>query len=451
MDYKEIELELGMTYADMQQYLLHKYGGATCDYFVTPECKSKGKSISRTSEGLYCHHMDEDKGGNLGNPSQAKMQPFAWQKIDRLVYCNILEHLILHMKIAVLRQHSKLKVPHDVISFFTTGGIFMICMDINDMFMSNGTNVVWKRRCFNEVKENFEDYITLINAFLLYIDKNYIGSKTEKPFFAPGSIIHFPNVEYEIIRISKENDLLLLGLPSGERKVVKLTEVYDRFAPFLQLTYADQVDYVIRGMSSGFEGIHTAIYRDIVAYDKKEVIINWQEKFGIDFRGYGFPQYAYINLDKSFGSENADEYISKALPMYCSNRIDLSGKTPRFWKGTPIPTSAKDLFYIIRIKTSFKIKAGMEPFVRYRETDALRSQAAFAKDNNHGFAKNWTVLKTSDIYDPVKNKYYSVYEDTQGNVAEARVILSLGRDDFLLFKKTYTVWYMEILDGCYFY
>ena len=93
----------------------------------------------------------------------------------------------------------------------------------------------------------------------------------------------------------------------------------------------------------------------------------------------------------------------------------------------------------------------MEPFVRYRETDALRSQAAFAKDNNHGFAKNWTVLKTSDIYDPVKNKYYSVYEDTQGNVAEARVILSLGRDDFLLFKKTYTVWYMEILDGCYFY
>ena len=182
MNRKEFKDELKMTYGELQSYLIQKYGGAKCDYFVNPECKSKNKKVSRTSEGLYCHHMDEDKGGNLGNPPQAKMQPFEWQKKERLVYCNILEHLILHMKIAVLRQKNMLETPQEIADFFTTGGIFMICDEINDMFMNDGTKVAWKKRCFEEIKENYEDYILLIKSFMNYIETDYKGNKMEPAF-----------------------------------------------------------------------------------------------------------------------------------------------------------------------------------------------------------------------------------------------------------------------------
>ena len=134
MERDEIYKELQMPYDELQQYLRNKYGGALYDYFVTPECKTKNKKVGRGMEGLYCHHMDEDKGGNLGNPLQARLQPFEWQKKERLVYCNVIEHLILHMKIAVLRQKDFLREPNDVIDFFTTGGVEVICRDINDMF-----------------------------------------------------------------------------------------------------------------------------------------------------------------------------------------------------------------------------------------------------------------------------------------------------------------------------
>ncbi len=177
MNKTEIYKELQMNYVELQTYLVKKYGGSIYDYFTTPECKYKNRKISRTSEGLYCHHMDEDKGGNLGDPFRARMQPFEWQKKERLVYCNILEHLILHIKIAILRQKEFLSEPKNVTKFFTTGGIFMICLDINDMFLKNGTTIPWKKRCFEEIKENYSEYINLIRALLKYIDENYCGKK----------------------------------------------------------------------------------------------------------------------------------------------------------------------------------------------------------------------------------------------------------------------------------
>lgn len=80
MDHKEFTDELKMTYEELQYYLIQKYGAAKYDYFADTECTRKPIKVSRTREGLYCHHMDEDKGGNLGNPLQAKIQPFERQK-----------------------------------------------------------------------------------------------------------------------------------------------------------------------------------------------------------------------------------------------------------------------------------------------------------------------------------------------------------------------------------
>src|SRR5690625_6454906 len=88
---------MSKTYDKTIDLLLQKYGPAQDDYFreksyqkfMNGEIKSisKGK-ISRTNEGLYCHHIDEIKELNIANPLFIKRKniPFEYQKKDRLVY-----------------------------------------------------------------------------------------------------------------------------------------------------------------------------------------------------------------------------------------------------------------------------------------------------------------------------------------------------------------------------
>lgn len=103
---------LSKNYNECCEYLLNKYGIAEDDYFSKPsykrfkngEIKAPGKKkISRTDEGLYIHHMDEDKQILIAEPNAIlKFDiPFAYQEKDRLVYCNLIEHGILHILIAI--------------------------------------------------------------------------------------------------------------------------------------------------------------------------------------------------------------------------------------------------------------------------------------------------------------------------------------------------------------
>lgn len=446
MEREEITKELSLCYEDLVQYLLTKYGGAQCDYFPTPECKSRSNKIGRTKEGLYCHHIDEDKGGNLSSPPSARLQPFDWQRRERLVYCNILEHLILHFKIAVLRQKTRLKNPTDIYRFFTTGGIFMICQDLNEMFAKSGEVIRWARRCFEEVSENYYDYILLIKTILRYIETEYSANKTDPPFLVPGSIWHFSDCDAEITAVSKRKDKCILKLPSGEKFELFTWES-------TQLTYADEHDRVTRGMASDHCGLNNQIYTDIVNCKDEDVFDNWSKLLKTDFRGFGFPQYNDMVIDESYGSKNADEYISKALPMHCQTQVNLNGVMPHFWKGPDIPNCVEDSFYIVRIKTVFSLKKGMTPFVRYRENDIFRrdkNNIYNIGDNYNLLDNGWVVLSTSDIYDNATKRYYSEYIDLDGNVVPATVTLSLGKNDYSLFLKRYKIKYVEILDGCYF-
>jgi len=444
MDRHEIYREIQMTYEELLSYLLQKYGGAVCDYFATPECKSKNKKVTRTAEGLYCHHMDEDKGGNLSNSAQAQMQPFEWQKKERLVYCNIIEHLILHMKIAVLRQKDFLRKPFDVNNFFSTGGIFMVCHAINDMFMNNGTSVPWQKRCFKEVENNYEEYIFLVRALLMYIDSNYYGEKNNIPFLQPGSIVHFSDCDCEIVDISKKKNAIRLKLPNGELKAC------DVWIAILQLEYLDYLDIQTRTMASGFKEFYEKIYNDVVNCRNENEILAYANALKIDYNGYGYVQYANIELTEDFGAKNADEYISKGLPMHSDKEISLEGKEPRFWKGSIIPEEVAEAFYIIRIEAMFDVKKGNEPFVIYREFDSLRGGFSSQFDDNNNFiTKNRKILSTSDIYDRETKKFYSQYV-REGKVLDATVVLTLGREDYILFQELYDIRYLKILDGCYF-
>ena len=99
------------TYQEAVNVFLNKYGGAVDDYFSEKsyarfkagEIKAPTKrKISRTSEGLYCHHIDEDKMIMMASPEFIRYMdiPFDYQRKNRLVYCNLIEHGILHLLIA---------------------------------------------------------------------------------------------------------------------------------------------------------------------------------------------------------------------------------------------------------------------------------------------------------------------------------------------------------------
>ncbi|GEK33080.1 hypothetical protein [Kurthia sibirica] len=110
-NYKEYENLLLKKYDEVIEFLLRKYGSVKDDYFreksyqrfMNGEIKNitKGK-YSRTEDGLYCHHIEEIKELNIGNSEFIKENkiPYEYQKRDNLVYCDLIEHTILHVLIA---------------------------------------------------------------------------------------------------------------------------------------------------------------------------------------------------------------------------------------------------------------------------------------------------------------------------------------------------------------
>ena len=153
------DLEMKMTYAELVHHLLQKYGPAREDYFLNEGCYSKNKRIMRTKEGLICHHIDEDKAIMLCNDEYAKNNPFSYQKADRLVYCNILEHFLLHIKIAEEPRNYK---ANDNELPGIGGAANIICRQINDYYNGYEFSREWQVTQMSVLEGRFEDYIKLL-------------------------------------------------------------------------------------------------------------------------------------------------------------------------------------------------------------------------------------------------------------------------------------------------
>lgn len=142
-------------YDELVQFLLKKYGPAKYDYFMNELCSSKNKKVTRTSEGLYCHHIDEDKEIMLSNDTLARRCPFAYQKADRLVYCNILEHFLLHI---LIYEKTKNSDPGLGIG----GAVAFICHQLNDLYGGYEYKKEWMIRCMSLVKDDYDSYIVML-------------------------------------------------------------------------------------------------------------------------------------------------------------------------------------------------------------------------------------------------------------------------------------------------
>ena len=161
-----MEKELEMSYKEYANYLLDKYGKVPGDYFCNENCKSKNRKIARTKDGLNIHHIDENKIILLAEPKMAQTFPYEHQKADHLVYANLLEHLLLHVKIA---EEDNGKNYGQV----GIGGIEMISEQINDYFGRLPEEPSgWRLDMFNAIRNNYKEYIELLSYITTSKNKN---------------------------------------------------------------------------------------------------------------------------------------------------------------------------------------------------------------------------------------------------------------------------------------
>lgn len=170
MDDKEIDKELGLSYDELCQYLTNKYGAAKYDFFVSDACRSKNRKVTRTDEGLFCHHIDEDKAIMLSNPRWAINNPFEYQKAERLVYCNALEHLILHIKIAAEpKKDGANKYELQGVG----GAINFLIPELNHCYSGYEYKRQYEKNIYGLVAGNFDGYIRILKYFIdnCFVDK----------------------------------------------------------------------------------------------------------------------------------------------------------------------------------------------------------------------------------------------------------------------------------------
>ncbi len=239
MDKKEIEKQLNMTYIELTQYLQNKYGKSEYDYFRNESCSSVNPQVSRTSEGLFCHHIDEDKAIELSSIKHARNNPYAYQKADRLVYCNILEHLIMHIKISLEPRHKEANENQNP----GFGGVKLIASHISDYF--NGYE--FKRKylivALDLIKENFDEYIKILKSFIYEYFKHLIkeskmNDKIQRKLLHYSFGIFIPRInkvyqalikpdEKDMIPIEELNELEKLAEEGDLDAQIELADLYN--------------------------------------------------------------------------------------------------------------------------------------------------------------------------------------------------------------------------------
>ncbi|MFB4471841.1 hypothetical protein ACDI16_02585 [Oceanobacillus caeni] len=175
-EYKNL---LSKTYDEAIGYLLQKYGSVRDDFFREKSYQrfmnGEIKSINpvknlRTVEGLYRHHIDEIKMLKISDKMFVKKYkiPFEYQKKDRLVYCDLIEHTILH---ALITKETSFKFGFPGLSSN------LLPMMFDWYILEIVPKLTWQKNCYNK------SYLTPNNAFeilkelYLLIDKIPVDDK----------------------------------------------------------------------------------------------------------------------------------------------------------------------------------------------------------------------------------------------------------------------------------
>lgn len=162
-----------MSYQELVQFLLKKYGPVKYDYFVNERCISKNSKISRTNEGLFCHHIDEDKAIMLSTDKYAAQNPFRYQKADRLVYCNLLEHFLLHI---LITEEPRAKNANENEVQGIGGAVNFISKQLNEVYGDYPFTQSWRIKVADAVRNDYGSYIVMLKRLWEIIKNDPIYS-----------------------------------------------------------------------------------------------------------------------------------------------------------------------------------------------------------------------------------------------------------------------------------
>lgn len=161
MDMEEYGRVKGMGYLEYCGYLQGKYGIPKRPYMT--ESWNRVNTISRTAEGLVVHHRYEDHAIMLSVKAHAIRHPYEWQMPESLIYCDYLEHLLLHVLIC-----ENPAVPAEVSGETVgVGGVVnYIVPELNDAYSGFRSKQGWRNICYERVLSDEEVYLLILDRFL---------------------------------------------------------------------------------------------------------------------------------------------------------------------------------------------------------------------------------------------------------------------------------------------
>lgn len=168
----KLENVLKLSYDEYVIYLKVKYGKVPANYCYKTRNGlyiANSKQTSRTNEGLMIHHVLEDRFLYLADRDTINnIMPThpETQDAENLVYCDYLEHLLLHIKITEKLNNTN--------TIYGWGGIFSIVKHINSAYQYyyiegdcnyaiTSASKSYKQHCNNRI-------IALIHPYLCILD-----------------------------------------------------------------------------------------------------------------------------------------------------------------------------------------------------------------------------------------------------------------------------------------
>lgn len=156
MKRSELVYEQNLSYDELCEYLQNKYELPQEAYFTNDSCKCKTAVIKRTGEGLEIHHIDEIYDGCTNLSNKPWHASFESQLPSSLCYCNLLEHLLLHIKINIEK----------CVSIGTTeiiDGAYSLMSRLDNLFEPSRKQSNLEQNMLYPIQENYSDYIRLTN------------------------------------------------------------------------------------------------------------------------------------------------------------------------------------------------------------------------------------------------------------------------------------------------
>lgn len=195
---------MDMSYDEAINTLIEKHGTVIDNYYVEKSynrfLKGEIKYISRgkytkSMEGLYCHHIFENKCQNLSDKNYILKYkyPYEYQNKEFLVYCDLIEHMILHV----------------LITEETNGeyGVNGLCEHLKPMIIewyliSNEPREIWQQLC--RVRAYLPS--NLVAKLLMEIDEKLKDNEIYQ--YIEGQIDNFHKVtvrRYKNFEINRQN------------------------------------------------------------------------------------------------------------------------------------------------------------------------------------------------------------------------------------------------------